>query len=77
MKQQAIIRLIVLVFAVINQILITMDWHPLPFSDEQIYEVLSAGLVVGSTLVAWWKNNNVTDEAQQAQIYLNKLKEGK
>lgn len=75
MKQQAIIRLIVLSIALLNQILVTMGWHPLPFSDEDIYEALTAGFTIGAAVVAWWKNNNVTDNAKQAQLYLEKLNE--
>lgn len=72
--QQALLRLLVLVILLINQILIILGWNPLPFSEEQIYEGLSA-IALGSTAIwNWWKNNNVTHEAQESQKYLDELK---
>lgn len=74
---QAYIRLAVLVILLINQILITLGWTPIPFSEEQIYEGISSVALVGVALWNWWKNNNVTEEAQEAQMYLNELKSKK
>lgn len=73
--QQAIIRLTVLVILLINQTLITIGWNPLPFSEEQVYEAVSSVAVVVMAIWAWWRNNNVTYEAQEAQRYLDRLKE--
>lgn len=73
--QQAIIRLVVLFVLLVNQTLIIYGWNPLPFSEEQIYEAVSSVAVVAMSIYTWWKNNNVTKEAQQAQEYLNELKE--
>ena len=73
--QLAIVRLVVLVLLLINQTLITLGWSPLPFSEEQIYEGVSSVAVVAVAIYTWWKNNSVTDEAQQADEYLKELKE--
>lgn len=35
---------------------------------------VTAVLAIGSTVVAWWRNNNVTEAAQDAQKYLDSLK---
>lgn len=72
--QQAIIRLVVLFILLVNQTLILYGWNPLPFSEDQIYEGVSSVATVGVAVWAWWKNNNVTKEAQEAQEYLNELK---
>lgn len=72
--KQAITRLIVLVILLINQSLTMIGWNPLPFSEEQIYEGVSSVILVVVAIWSWWKNNNVTKEAQEAQLYLNKLK---
>lgn len=56
----AITRLVVLAVLLINQVLITLGWNPLPFSEDQIFEAVSS---VGTVIVAvytWWKNNSVT-----------------
>lgn len=75
--QQAIVRLIVLVILLINQTLIVLGYNPLPFSEVQIYEGVSSVATVVMAIYAWWKNNNVTKEAQEAQEYLNELKSRK
>lgn len=72
--QQAIVRLAVLIILLINQTLIVLGWTPFPFSEEQIYEGVSSVATVGVAIWTWWKNNNVTPEAQEAQEYLNELK---
>lgn len=74
--QQAIVRLAVLVILLINQALILFGWNPLPFSEEQIYEGVSSVATVLVAIWVWWKNNNVTKEAQEAQKYLDELKKG-
>ena len=75
--QQAIVRLVVLVILLVNQSLIVMGWTPFPFSEEQIYEGLSSVSTVAMAIYAWWRNNNVTKEAQKAQQYLDELKSRK
>lgn len=35
---------------------------------------VAAVLAIGSTVVAWWRNNNVTEAAQDAQKVLNNIK---
>lgn len=37
---------------------------------------VTAVLAIGSEVLAWWKNNNVTTNAQAAQVYLNELNAG-
>lgn len=71
---QAIVRLVVLIIALVNQSLTLAGYNPLPFSDEQIYEGVSTVATVIIALWAWWKNNSVTKEAQKADEYLHELK---
>ena len=72
--KQAIVRLIVLVILLINQTLITLVWSPLPFSEEQIYEAVSSVVLVVIAVYTWYRNNNVTKEAQEVQKLLDKKK---
>lgn len=72
--QQAIIRLAVLVIALLNQTLTMLGWNPLPFSDDQIYEGVSATVTVIVAVWAWWKNNSITKEARVADVYMKRLK---
>jgi len=75
--KQAIVRLVVLAVLLLNQILITLGWNPLPFSEEQIYEGVSSVAVVIMAIYSWWKNNNITKEAQQAHKHMLALKSKK
>ena len=72
--KQAIVRLVVLVLLLVNQMLITIGWNPLPFSEEQIFTGVSSVATVGVSVWAWWKNNSLTKEAQESDAYMKKLK---
>ncbi len=74
-KKETIIRTIVLIIALINSILTMCNINPLPFSDEQIYQGVSAIVTITATLWAWWKNNSFTKEAIEADEYKKKIKE--
>lgn len=76
-KTQGIIRLIVLVILLLNQTLITLGYNPLPFSEEQIYEGLSSVALVVSAIYSWYRNNNMTRKAEQAQLDLERKKKRK
>jgi len=69
---QAIVRLVILLILLINQVLLVLGFSPL--SEELLYGGTSSVATIGVALWTWWKNNNVTREAQEAQKYLNKLK---
>lgn len=76
-KVEAIIRLIVALVPVINIILVYFGKSPLPFSEDEINVALSAAVSFIGILWSWWKNNNITHEAQTAQAVLNDLKADK
>lgn len=69
-----ITRTILIIVALVNQGLLIAGKNPLPFEDDQIAQVISFGFVFVTSLVAWWKNNNITPEAIEAQTYLDDLK---
>ncbi len=77
MKKETILRTVLLVLALFNQILTALGKNPLPFSDEQLYETLSLLFTAAASLWAWWKNNSFTKEAIRADAYLAELKEEK
>ena len=41
-----------------------------------VFNIVFSALAIACILWTWWKNNNVTKAAQQAQQYLNDLKSG-
>ncbi len=73
-SKETIIRTIILVITLINQVLTVLGKNPLPFSDEAIYEALSAVCTAGASLWAWWKNNSFTSAAILADEYKDQLK---
>lgn len=73
-KTDTIVRTVILVVALVNQVL-TMSGHSmLPISDEQITEVITLVFTIGASLWAWWKNNSFTKAAIEADEYLEDLK---
>ena len=73
-KTAGIVRLVVLLILLINQTLISFGYNPLPFSEDQIYEGLSSVALVVSAIYSWYRNNNMTRKAEQAQLDLEKKK---
>ena len=73
--RMAIVRFAVMFILMVNQILITYGWSPLPFEEEEIYEFVNATAMVIVGVWAWWKNNNITKNAKKAQEFKDKLDE--
>lgn len=76
MDANLVVRIIVLVAALVNQILVATGKNPLPFADETIYELASVLVTVAVAVWNAWKNNNFTSEAKVTQKILNALKKG-
>lgn len=73
-KTATIIRTIVLAITLLNSILTACGINPLPFSEEQVYEGLSAVATVIASLWAWWENNSFTKNAIAADELYDELK---
>ena len=73
-KKETIIRTLVLVFALLNQILTATGRSVIPISDEQITELITLVITIGASVWAWWKNNSFTKEAIEADEILVQLK---
>lgn len=48
----------------------------LPIAEENLYCIVASLVMAGAYLWVWWKNNNVSHSASQAQILLNSMKQG-
>lgn len=70
-----IIRTVVLVLALVNQILTAAGASPLPIDDETAAQLISTVATVAASLAAWWKNNSFTAEAIDADEYLRQLRD--
>lgn len=75
-SKETIVRTIILVVALINQVLTASGKNPLPFSDEELYTGLTAVFTVAASAWAWWKNNSFTQNAIAADEYKAQLDEG-
>ena len=73
-SKETIVRTVVLMIALLNQILLVIGKNPLPFSEEEIFEVVSMLATAGAGLWAWWKNNSFSAEAAEADRYLAGLR---
>lgn len=72
---KAIIRLIVTIILLINAILTAKGVNPIPFDENLFTEVATiVAALIACVYAAWWKNNNCTKQAQEAQTFLNGLK---
>lgn len=70
-EKDTIIRTVVLIIALINQIL-TSTGHPvLPISDEQVADAVTLTFTIVTSLWAWWKNNSFTKKARIADDVLH------
>lgn len=69
-----IARTALLIFALLNQMLTIMGKNPLPFAEEDIYDVITGVLTAVASLWTWWKNNSFTQAALEADVYKEEIK---
>lgn len=72
-EKDTIIRTVLLIVALINQILTSTGHAILPFSDEQITDCVSLALTIGASAWAWWKNNSFTMKARKADKIMKEM----
>lgn len=73
-RTNAIIRLIVMTVLMVNMVLTIMGKNPIPFDETALTEWLTVAATGLSMLWSWWKNNNITTAAAEAQKTLAVLK---
>lgn len=59
-----IIRTILLAIALVNQSLVLAGYSPIPFAEAQLEAFLSGSFTAVMTVLAWWKNNDITRKAR-------------
>ena len=74
-RVKAIIRLVTVLILFVNGFLSAVGKSPI--SNENAYMYISEALSAISAGWAWWKNNNITENAQKAQKLLERLKNGR
>ena len=76
MNTDVITRFVALGVVLVNSILTTLNINPIPFSQEEVYGIISTILTCGITIYTAWKNNSVTKEAKMADKIMLALKNG-
>lgn len=71
--QLALTRLIILIIALINSALAHYGKSIINTDETFIYQTLSDLFLIGSIVWTYWRNNNITHNAQQAQKFKNVL----
>ena len=76
MDTQTLIRTLVLVLALINQVLCNMGMSPIPVSEAELEMLLSTIFTIVASIWAWWKNNDVTSAAKAGSAVTKSIKAG-
>lgn len=72
---KAFIRLLVAAILAFNTVLTAKGLNPIPF-DETAFSDIALQIATGLSVIwVWWKNNNVTQTAKEAQGYKKALQE--
>lgn len=74
-KTETIIRTIVLILALVNQVLAIYGKDKIPITEDEIYQLITLVVTTGSAMWAWWKNNSFTQPAIKADEYMEKLRQ--
>lgn len=74
-SKETIIRTVLLIAALVNMALNAFGKNTLPFTDDEISEIISVIFMAVTSIAAWWKNNSFTERARIADIYLEGLRE--
>ena len=72
---KAIVTIVAAGVAFVNTILTAKGINPIPFSEDAVYEWASMAVNGILVIYTWWKNQNITKNAQTSQRMLNHLKE--
>ncbi len=73
-KTETIIRTIVLILALANQVLAIYGKDKIPITEDEVYQLVTLIVTVVSALWAWWKNNSFTQPAIKADEYMEMLR---
>ena len=73
-NKETIARTICLALALINQILAILGKGTIDIADDVIYQFVTLAFTISASLIAWWKNNDLTPEARAGSAYMRKLK---
>lgn len=65
MDRNSLIRTVLLVLALLNQVLTVYGLSPLPIDDAQVETAISLGFTIVIAVWSWWKNNYISQKGLQ------------
>ena len=74
-KTETIIRTIVLILALANNVLAIYGKEKIPITENEVYQLITQIITICTALWAWWKNNSFTLPAIKADEYMEKLRQ--
>lgn len=75
-KTETIVRTILLVIALLNQVLAIFGKEAFPVTEDQVYQIVSLIATVITAVWAWWKNNSFTHAAIEGDKIKDMIKSG-
>lgn len=73
-KSKAIANIIIALVLFINSLLTAAGKSPIPIDEDSVAVTISSLIAAADIVFVWWKNQNVTPEAQTAQKIADQLK---
>lgn len=73
-EKGTVIRTVLLLIALANQVLTALGRAPLPFADETVTALIGTLFTAAAAAAAWWKNNSFTEAAIRADRVKEQLK---
>ena len=55
-KKNAIVRMVVLAFALLNQLLVLQGYDVLPIAEADLEQAVTLLITIGAALWNWWAN---------------------
>lgn len=72
----ALVRLILMILASINSMLLAKGINPIPFDENVVMETATHVIDALIILYGWWKDNDVSARAQQRKSCAKAVEEG-
>lgn len=72
-----IVRTICLIVALANQLLSAFGKSPLPIDNVQLEQLVTSLITAIVAIVNWWQNNSFTQEALEADVTYEALRQAR
>jgi SPP1 family holin len=73
MDKMMLIRTLILVLALVNQVLVSFGMSPLPIDEQNVELVVSLVWTGVASILTWWKDNDITKKARDNKQVLKDM----